>query len=137
MTDGQYSLQRREEKKAGAGKDGLELDAIDHWNGTRRSVKTLSGGESFMASLSLALALSEEIQSDAGGIQLDSIFIDEGFGTLSERALQQAMKALGDLSAGDRLVGIISHVTELKNKIDKQIVVTKDRSGSSAVEIRI
>ena len=90
-----------------------------------------------MASLSLALALSEEIQSDAGGIRLDSIFIDEGFGTLSERALQQAMRALGDLSAGDRLVGIISHVADLKNRIDKQVVVTKSRSGSSEVEIHI
>ena len=90
-----------------------------------------------MASLSLALALSEEIQSDAGGIRLDSMFIDEGFGTLSERALQQAMRALGDLSAGDRLVGIISHVADLKNRIDKQVVVTKSRSGSSEVEIHI
>ncbi|MCR4645147.1 MAG: SMC family ATPase [Oscillospiraceae bacterium] len=136
MTDGQYTLQRREEKKVGGGKDGLELDAIDHWNGTRRSVRTFSGGESFMASLALALALSEEIQSDAGGIRLDSIFIDEGFGSLSERALQQAMKALSDLSAGDRLVGIISHVADLKNKIDRQVIVTKDRNGASTVNIR-
>ena len=135
MTDGQYTLERCEERKAGGGKDGLELNAVDHWNGTRRRVQTLSGGESFMASLSLALALSEEIQSNAGGIRLDCVFIDEGFGTLSERALQQAMRALSNLSEGDRLVGIISHVADLKNRIEKQIVVKKDRSGCSIVEI--
>ena len=125
MTDGQYSLHRRNEKKFGGGYDGLELDVTDHWNGTTRSVKTLSGGESFKASLSLALGLSEEIQSSAGGIQLDSMFVDEGFGSLDEHSLRQAMKALSDLSEDDRLIGIISHVSELKTKIDKQIIVKK------------
>ena len=137
MTDGQYSLHRRNEKKFGGGYDGLELDVTDHWNGTTRSVKTLSGGESFKASLSLALGLSEEIQSSAGGIQLDSMFVDEGFGSLDEHSLRQAMKALSDLSEDDRLIGIISHVAELKTNIDKQIIVKKDHSGKSNINVQI
>ena len=102
---------------------------IDHYNGTQRSVRTLSGGESFQASLSLALGLSDEIQSYAGGIQMDSMFVDEGFGSLDEEALEQAMKALIRLTEGNRLVGIISHVSELKEKIDRKIVVTKCRNS--------
>lgn len=137
MTDGQYSLLRRTEKAGGKSKDGLELDVADHWNGTSRSVRTLSGGESFKASLALALGLSEEIQSSAGGIQLDTMFVDEGFGSLDEHSLQQAIRSLSDLSEGDRLVGIISHVSELKSRVDKQIIVTKDRSGKSTVSIKV
>ena len=98
---------------------------------------TLSGGEAFKASLSLALGLSDEIQSSAGGIRLDTMFVDEGFGSLDEESLAQAMKALSSLSEGERLVGIISHVSELKEKIDKQIVVTKMPSGGSKAEIRV
>ena len=100
---------------------------IDHYNGTIRSVKTLSGGESFKASLSLALGLSDEIQALAGGIQLDAMFIDEGFGSLDDESLSQAMKALTSLADGERMVGIISHVAELKEKIENKIVVTKSR----------
>ena len=95
----------------------------------------MSGGESFKASLSLALGLSDEIQSLAGGIQLDTMFVDEGFGSLDEESLQQAMRALADLTEGNRLVGIISHVSELKEKIDKQIIVTKNRDEGSKAEI--
>ena len=102
---------------------------IDHYNGTERSVKTLSGGESFQASLSLALGLSDEIQSMAGGIRLDAMFVDEGFGSLDEDSLNQAIRSLNDLAQGQRLVGIISHVGELKDRIDKKIVITKNRSG--------
>ena len=135
MTGGQYELKRRREAAGSRGQSGLEMDVIDHYNGTERSVKSLSGGESFQASLALALGLSDEIQSSAGGIRLDTMFVDEGFGSLDEESLNKAMGALGDLAQGNRLVGIISHVSELKEKIDKQIVVRKDRTGGSRVEI--
>lgn len=135
MTNGQYDLVRRESAANQRSQSGLDLDVIDHYNGTQRSVKTLSGGESFKASLSLALGLSDEIQSSAGGIRLDTMFVDEGFGSLDGESLQQAMAALTSLADGNRLVGIISHVTELKEKIDNQIIVTKEKSGGSKVEI--
>ena len=132
MSSGQYELVRRKENKSKVGKTGLELDVVDHYNGTVRSVKTLSGGETFQASLSLALGLSDEIQSSSGGIQLDTMFVDEGFGSLDEDALDQAIRALKDLSQGSRLVGIVSHVAELKERIDKKIIVTKKRTEDGA-----
>ena len=135
MSGGQYELKRRKEAENNRSQSGLDLDVIDHYNGTERSVKTLSGGESFKASLSLALGLSDEIQASAGGVKLDTMFVDEGFGSLDEESLDQAMKALSSLADGNRLVGIISHVADLKNRIDKQIVVTKQRSGGSRAEI--
>lgn len=135
MSGGQYELKRRREAENNRSQSGLELDVIDHYNGSERSVKSLSGGESFKASLSLALGLSDEIQSAAGGIRLDTMFVDEGFGSLDEESLQQAIRALTGLTEGNRLVGIISHVVELREKIDKQIVVTKDKTGGSRVEI--
>ena len=135
MSGGQYELKRREVADNLRSQSGLELSVIDHYNSTERSVKTLSGGESFKASLSLALGLSDEIQSSAGGIQLDTMFVDEGFGSLDEESLEQAMKALSGLTESNRLVGIISHVSELKERIDRQIVVKKDRSGGSHAEI--
>lgn len=137
MTDGQYDLVRRKEALSKAGQSGLDLDVIDHYNGSHRSVKSLSGGESFKASLALALGLADEIQSSAGGIKLDTMFVDEGFGSLDEESLAAAMKALTSLADGNRLVGIISHVGELKQKIDKQIIVKKDKSGGSKAEIII
>ena len=135
MTNGQYDLIRSDSASNMRSQSGLELDVIDHYNGTRRSVKTLSGGESFKASLALALGLSDEIQSSAGGIKIDSMFVDEGFGSLDGESLQQAINALTSLADGNRLVGIISHVSELKERIDNQIVVTKAKSGGSTVEI--
>lgn len=128
MSSSQYELKRAAGGENLKGKAGLELSIIDHYNGTERSVKTLSGGETFMASLSLALGLSDEIQSYAGGIQLDSMFIDEGFGSLDEGTLQTAIGALAQLTQGNRLVGIISHVSELKERIEKKIIVTKCRT---------
>lgn len=135
MTGGQYELKRRRSAENNRSQSGLELDVIDHYNGTERSVKTLSGGESFKASLSLALGLSDEIQSSAGGIRLDTMFVDEGFGSLDEDSLDQAIRALAGLSEGSRLVGIISHVGELKRKIDKQIIVKKNGAEGSTAEI--
>ena len=136
MTDGQYELKRRIGAENQRSQSGLELDVIDHYNGTERSVKTLSGGESFKASLALALGLSDEIQSCAGGIRLDTMFVDEGFGSLDEESLEQAIRALSALTEGSRLVAIISHVAELKERIDRQIVVTKDPAGGSRVTVR-
>ena len=135
MSGGQYELKRRREAENNRSQSGLELDVIDHYNGSERSVKSLSGGESFKASLSLALGLSDEVQSAAGGIRLDTMFVDEGFGSLDEESLAQAIRALTGLTEGKRLVGIISHVSELKEKIDKQIIVTKEKTGGSRVEI--
>lgn len=136
MSNGQYTLLRREEALDNRSQSGLELDVIDHYNGSVRSVKTLSGGESFKASLALALGMSDEIQNSSGGVRLDTMFVDEGFGSLDEDSLQQAIGILAELSQGNRLVGIISHVGELKNRIDRQIVVTKDKKGCSEVKIQ-
>mgnify|MGYP000104984556 CR=1 FL=1 len=134
MTDAQYELERigAENQRS---QSGLDLGVIDHYNGTRRSVKTLSGGESFKASLALALGLSDEVQSAAGGIRLDTLFLDEGFGSLDEESLEQAIRVLAGLTEGDRLVGIISHVGALKDRIDRQVVVHKNRTGGSTVEL--
>ena len=137
MSGGQYELKRRSISDNRQSKTGLELDVIDHYNGSERSVKSLSGGESFKASLSLALGLSDEVQSAAAaGIRLDTMFVDEGFGSLDEESLAQAIHALSSLAEGKRLVGIISHVGELREKIDRQLVITKDKNGSgSSVKI--
>lgn len=135
MSGGKYDLKRREGAAKFGAQTGLELDVIDHYNGSERSVKSLSGGETFLASLSLALGLSEEIQSSAGGVQMDTLFVDEGFGSLDEETLRQAMRALRELSEGDRLIGIISHVSELRREIDRQIVVTRSPDGASRAKI--
>ena len=129
MTNGQYSFVR--------GKEGLELNVIDHYNGTVREVSTLSGGESFMASLSLALGMSDEVQSRTTSIQIDTLFVDEGFGSLDGDTLNSALNALYELSQGNRLVGIISHVEELKNRIDKKIIVSKDKANGSDIKYEI
>ncbi len=136
MSGGQYDLKRRRKAENMRGQSGLELDIIDHVNGTERSVNTLSGGEAFLASLALALGLSDEVQMSTG-IKLDTLFVDEGFGSLDPEALSKAFHTLSGLTEGNRLVGIISHVSELKERIDKQIVVTKQRSGGSRAEIRV
>ena len=136
MSGGQYELRRCARAGDNRSQTGLELEVIDHYNGTARSVKTLSGGETFAASLSLALGLSDEVQATAGGVQLEAMFVDEGFGSLDSEALQQALAALVGVSGGSRIVGIISHVAELKDRIDRQIIVTKDRSGGSRVQVQ-
>lgn len=135
MSDGQYELVRRSDAETLKKNEGLALDVIDHFNGSSRSVSTLSGGESFMASLCLALGLSDEIQSSNGGIKLDTMFVDEGFGSLDGEALDRALSALTSLSQGNRLVGIISHVEALCDRIDNKIVITKDRTIGSNAQI--
>jgi exonuclease SbcC len=130
MSGGQYDLKRRRIAGNKVSQSGLELDIVDHINTTERSVNTLSGGEAFLASLALALGLSDEVQMSTG-IRLDTLFVDEGFGSLDSEALNKAYNTLASLTEGNRLVGIISHVSELKERIDRQIVVTKKAGGGS------
>ena len=135
MTDGRYELRRQEDPSSLVGKSGLEIDAVDHYNGTVRSVRSLSGGEAFAASLALALALSDETEAEAGGVRIDAMFIDEGFGSLDENALESALAVLEKQSGlAGRSVGIISHVPALREKIPQKIVVTK-KGGTSRAEV--
>lgn len=136
MSGMQFELKRRD-LGALKSKSGLDLNIVDHHNGSQRDVKTLSGGESFIASLSLALGLSDEIQSNAGGIRLDSMFVDEGFDSLDETKLAQSIQALKNISQANRLIGIISHVAGLDEKIERKIVVTKEPGGASKAKIVI
>ena len=132
MSKGRYELRRAittADKRAAA---GLDLEAYDQYTGTVRPVTTLSGGESFLTSLALALGLSDVVQSYAGGIRLDAIFVDEGFGTLDTEALDFAIRALKDLQQAGRMVGIISHVTELREWIDARLEVKAGAAGSVA-----
>lgn len=131
MSGGRYEFTPSSETTGKKFKTGLDLDVIDNYTGKNRSVKSLSGGEGFKASLSLALGMSDVIQASAGGIRLDSMFVDEGFGALDDESLEQAIGILSELTGGSRSVGIISHVQELKERIDKRIVVKKNLKGSS------
>ena len=134
MSNSQFEFKRR----SSVGKQtqsGLDLNILDHYNGTERDAKTLSGGESFIAALSLALGLSDEIQNSVGGIRLNSMFVDEGFDSLDDFKLSQAIQALVNISQTNRLVGIISHVNRLEEKIDRRIFVVKDRTGGSRTEM--
>lgn len=135
MTNNQYELRRKQDAVNNRQQTGLDLDIVDHHNGKIRTVKSLSGGESFMASLSLALGLSDEIQSSCGGIHLDTMFVDEGFGSLDEESRILARNTLQKLSQeGNRLIGVISHVPELK-AIERQIQVHKDHNGVSTAQV--
>ena len=131
MTNGRYLLLRKEKPADLRSQTGLEINVMDHYTGKVRDVKSLSGGECFKASLSLALGLSDVIQSFAGGVRVETMFIDEGFGSLDAESREQAIATLAELAQGDRLVGVISHITELKDQIDRQIVVEKGFTGSS------
>ena len=135
MSDNRYELRRQLEPLKKGRQTGLDLDVFDHNTGVLRSAKSLSGGESFKASLCLALGLSEVVQEFAGGVSIDAMFIDEGFGTLDEQSLNQSLESLSGLAMGERLVGIISHVPELKSRIDQQIRVERSPKGSSVTLI--
>lgn len=135
MTEGRYLLLHSEKAANKRSQAGLEVEVLDHYTGKRRSVRSLSGGEAFKASLCLALGLSDVIQAHAGGVRIDAMFIDEGFGSLDDRSREQAVEVLQKLSYGDRLVGIISHVSELKETIEKKIIVKRGSAGST-VEIK-
>lgn len=136
MTSNRYVLLRQEKAERLNTKSGLDLDVYDQYTGKIRSVKSLSGGESFKASLSLALGLSDVVQRFSGSVRVDALFIDEGFGTLDEASLQQAMKSLTDLAGTAEYVGIISHVPELKTLIEQQIIISKTEKGS-AIKTRV
>ncbi|MDQ0633452.1 exonuclease SbcC [Arthrobacter pascens] len=131
MSDGRYLLQHSDAKAARGAKSGLGLEVVDQWTGHRRDTSTLSGGESFMASLSLALGLADVVQQESGGIQIDTLFVDEGFGSLDEQSLEQVMDALEGLRDGGRVVGLVSHVGEMKQRIGTQLQVVKGRNGST------
>lgn len=133
MTGGRYELLKVKKVVDARTKDSLDLEVLDNYTGKRRSVKTLSGGESFKAALSMALGLSDMIQNNAGGIHIDTLFIDEGFGSLDEESLNQALNTLMKLSEKNRLIGIVSHVAELKERIPNQILVDKNSCGSGII----
>ena len=129
MSDGRYCLYPKQDFGIG-GKNALALDVLDRRTGKTRDVSTLSGGESFLASLSLALGFADAVQARRGGVQLDTLFIDEGFGTLDDESLRRALDILSELAGGSRLVGVISHVSTLKEQIDRQLIVYKKPVGS-------
>lgn len=133
MSSGRYELRRVKQISDGRSKDNLEIEVLDYYTGKYRSVKTLSGGESFKASLALALGMSDVVQAESGGRKVEALFIDEGFGSLDSESLEQACQALQSLVEKDRLIGIISHVPELTEKIGNQIQIRKTNSGSTAV----
>lgn len=131
MSDGRYTLQHTDAKAARGAKSGLGLEVVDQWTGQRRDTATLSGGESFMASLALALGLADVVQQESGGVDIETLFVDEGFGSLDEQALEQVMDALEGLRDGGRVVGLVSHVPEMKQRISTQLQVVKGRNGST------
>ena len=131
MSGGQYELRCRESASDKVRKSGLELEIMDYYIGALRSVGSLSGGESFKAALALALGMSDVMQSTAGGIEIDAMFIDEGFGSRDSTSLEQAIEVLMQLAHGNRMVGIISHVAELKERIERKIEITRNSEGSS------
>jgi len=135
MTDGRYTLELDDERASNNRRSGLGLRVLDGWTGRDRHPSSLSGGETFMASLALALGLADVVAAEAGGARLDTLFVDEGFGSLDERALDNALEVLDRLRDGGRAVGVVSHVPELRQRIVAQVHVVKDREGSRVQQV--
>lgn len=133
MSNGQYELYRQKGSLDKQSHNFLDLEVLDNYTGHRRPVGNLSGGESFKASLSLALGLSDTVSSNLGGVQMDALFVDEGFGTLDRKSIDSAMEILINLTGSNKLVGIISHREELMENIPQQIKVKKTKDGSQIV----
>ena len=131
LCGGEFILRCKDDSRDLRSKSGLDLEVLDGNTGLWREVSTLSGGESFVASLALALGMSDVVQARSGGVKIDALFIDEGFGTLDDNMLSRAVNMLCSLVKGNRLVGIISHVDRLRERIDKKIIVKKRISGST------
>jgi DNA repair protein SbcC/Rad50 len=131
MTEGRYTLVYSDALARRGARSGLGLRVVDAWTGASRETSTLSGGESFMASLALALGLGDAVRAEAGGFDLQTLFVDEGFGTLDDESLEQVMGVLDSLREGGRSVGIVSHVSELRQRIPAQLRVSKSQAGSS------
>ena len=131
MSGGRYALVHTDAAGRGRGRAGLTLEVMDAWTGVRRATSTLSGGEAFYTSLALALGLADVVSAEAGGVHLDTLFIDEGFGSLDEDTLDEVMDTLDDLRSGGRAVGIVSHLAELRQRIGVRLDVTKSERGST------
>ena len=136
LTKGRYQFQLAEKDTGGRGQKGLDVDIYDDNSGQTRRVQTLSGGESFIAALALALSLADVIQNRAGGIPIEALFIDEGFGSLDEESLEMALEALSMIETEGRLIGIISHVQELKERISRKLLVKAQGTGQSHIELQ-
>ncbi|HMM94787.1 MAG TPA: SbcC/MukB-like Walker B domain-containing protein [Phycicoccus sp.] len=135
MGAGRYLLEHTDDRAARGARSGLGLRVLDQWTGRVRDTATLSGGESFMASLALALGLADAVRDEAGGLDLGTLFVDEGFGSLDDDSLEQVVSVLDGLREGGRAVGVVSHVADLRARIGHQVVVTKGTAGSD-VEVR-
>jgi exonuclease SbcC len=131
MGEGRYQLRHSDHLAARGARSGLGLEVLDLWTGQTRDTSSLSGGESFMASLALALGLADAVREESGGFDLQTLFVDEGFGTLDDESLEQVMAVLDNLREGGRAVGVVSHVAELRTRIPSQVVVSKTERGSS------
>jgi exonuclease SbcC len=131
MSAGRYTLVHTDARTGGRGKSGLGLMVVDAWTGTERDTATLSGGETFFASLALALGLADVVTDEAGGTRLDTLFVDEGFGSLDEQTLDEVLDVLDGLRERDRAVGIVSHVADLRHRIPAQLRLVKGRDGST------
>jgi exonuclease SbcC len=131
MSGGRYSLEHCDETERGRGRSGLALRVVDGWTGRRRDTASLSGGESFYTSLALALGLADVVTAEAGGARVETLFVDEGFGSLDEETLQEVMDTLDALRSGGRVVGLVSHVPDLRDRIPARLEVVKTRWGST------